>query len=333
MTARRAQLAAIVAMLAASTVAFADDPPADPPERVAPVVTAQDAARDNHCERELVVCYDAAGELTANDQPPAVVHPGDTVTIVVITSNPADQQAIAVTFAEQKNQDRLFSNPPPAKALLRAGTTSREPVDYFALPFPSNPVADDSTELTIRFVRAPEAAKQRVVRVDLGYSYYSVALLVAATFKGDRRVLRDLDTISDHAVDPGLALNIFPFGRQRGVIGSLRKCGIVSKRRCVANMLGLQLATDLDLTSPTDKMYAGFVLEPVAGLAFAGGVSLRKVAVVPAAGALPAVEPMAGAAPSDSRYVVRGYLGITITLDLLDTISRVGADIRNVKRP
>lgn len=333
MTARHARLAASVALLAGSTVAFADVPPDAPPERAAPAVTAEDVAHDNHCKDELVICYDPAGELTANDQPPAVVHPGDTVTIVVITNNPVDKQAIVVTFAEQNSQDRLFSAPPPAAALLRAGTPPREPVDYFALTFPSSPVADDSTELTIRFVHAPEAAKQRIVRVDLGYSYYSVALLVAATFKGDRRVLRDLDTISDHAVDPGLALNIFPFGRQRGVIGYLRKCRIVSTGRCVANMLGFQLATDLDLTSPTDKLYAGLVLEPVAGLAFVGGVSLRKVAVVPAAGELPAVEPMAGAAPSDSRYVVRGYLGITITLDLLDTISRVGADIRNIKRP
>jgi hypothetical protein len=317
MSTRRAGLFVVAALLVATSAWAATDP--------------REVARDSHCERELVICYDRHGELIANDALPDVVHPGDTVTVLVITNVAGDVQDITVTFAEQKNQDHLLDNDDDKRTKARA--LALAPPPYVALPFASQPVADDSTELTIRFVRTTLPASTRVIRVDLGYSYYSVALLVASTFKGERRVLRNLDTIADHAVDPGLALNVFPFGRQRGVIGYLRKCHVVSTQRCLSNMFGFQLGTDLDLTSPTDKLYTGLVFEPVAGLALVSGVSLRKVQVVPAAGALPAVEAMDGSIPGDSRYVARGYVGITITLDLLDTISRIGSDIRNVKKP
>jgi hypothetical protein len=134
-------------------------------------------------------------------------------------------------------------------------------------------------------------------------------------------------------VGPGLALNVFPGGRQRGVIGYARRCLTSTVSRCLANNLGFQLATDLDLTAPTDKLYAGLVFEPVAGLAVVGGVSLRKVNVVPSAGELPALEATDGSAPTNTRRILRGYVGITITLDLLNTISATSADLKKVKVP
>jgi hypothetical protein len=296
------------------------------PEVAAPAVTAQDVMRASHCERQLVICYDRHGELLGDDEP-ASLRPGNVVTVVVITDRTADKQAITVGFAEQKSLDRPF--PDPAPAAFVKGLGGHRP-DHFALTFPSEPIADDTSELTIRFARAPDPPRTQVLQVDLGYSYYSVAFLVAATFDGNRRVLRDLSTVTDHAVDPGLALNVFPFGRQRGVLGYLRKCAVLRPGRCAANMIGLQLATDLDLTSPTEKIYGGVVFEPIAGLAVTGGVSLRKVEVVPAPGALPALDAMDRPFPSDRRYVARGYVGITITLDLLDTIAKAGSEIKKL---
>lgn len=334
MTARHMQRVVAAAILIRALPAFSDPgaPPPGGPEAGATsqVVSVKDVILASHCERELVICYDHRGELIGNDDEPVALHPGNVVTVVVITNDAADKQAITITFAEQKNRDRLFPDQPiPA----RIGVKDSPPLNYFTLPFHSDPIADDSSELTIRFVRVADPPKTRVLQVDLGYSYYSVALLVATTFDGNRRVFRDLSAVTDHAIEPALALNVFPFGRQRGVIGFLRKCSVLRWQRCAGNMIGFQVATDLDLTSPTEKLYAGVVLEPIAGLALTGGVSLRKVDVVPTAGALPSLEAMDGSAPTDRRYVARGYLGITITLDLLDTISKVGSDIKKRNAP
>lgn len=314
-----------------------------------------DAYHENHCERPLVICYDRDGKLfsgtTTQDQLPEALQVGDKVTVVVLTQKAADlvlmvgdHTLVTVVFAARPSLEHLFSSVIAHREEMNTEIPPNgapdKPAPYTPLSFFSDPVPDDSVDLTISFQRRAQDGDPGVdttehVPVNLGYSYFSVALLVAATYKADRHVLRDLDTTSDHAVGPGLALNIFPGGRQRGVIGYLRRCGLGSwahARRCLANNVGFQIATDLDLTDPTDKLYLGLVFEPVAGLALVGGVSLRKVDVVPPAGALPAVEAM-GNSPSETRYVTRGYVGVTITLDLLDTISSVGGSIKKIKAP
>lgn len=313
------------------------------------VASPEEAFHSNHCERPEIICYDRNGELFSygeqkSDALPAAVRVGDKVTVLVLTQQKVsdDEKLVTVSFLARKSQDRLLpdsllASDKEAEELRILEAKAPLPPSYAALPpFASDPVPDDVVDFTIFFQRLPSGEEHRVdktdvIPVDLGYSYYSVAFLAAATFKGDRHVLRDLGTTSDHAVDPGLALNIFPFGRQRGTIGYIRKCTWAHPRRCVANMIGFQIGTDLDFTKPTDKLFAGLVFEPVAGLAIVGGVALRKVAVVPPAGALPALEAMDGSSPSDSRYVTRGYVGVTITLDLLDTISSIGTKIKNVQ--
>lgn len=301
-----------------------------------------------HCDRKLVICYDRDGELFEYTSTtgkriaellPDQVDTGDIVTVVVLTRHDdIDEANISVAFQGKKLQEVAFDRAMPQN--LGAADRSTSELEFSGITFRSDPVAEDILDLAIGFHRAATGAErpsdsQLTIPVNHGYSYYSVALLVAATFKGDRHVLRDLETTSDHAIDPGLALNIFPFGRERGRIGYIRSCGPgpLRLRRCLADMIGFQLATDLDLRDPTDKLYAGLVFEPVAGLALSGGVSLRKVAVVPAPGALPATEAMTGAALADLRYVLRGYVAVTMTFDLLDTISSMGTKIRNVKLP
>jgi hypothetical protein len=318
--------AAWVTLAAGTHGAFAQSPP--PSYKSIP-----DAYRAERCDGELVICVDREGKLIQDpvERLPAVVHPGDKVVVLVITNKVDDRNTISVAFSARKSLDQLFAShaAPPEKG---------PPPTYVVLSFVSDPVPDDVVDFMISFQRRTTdtengAESQQIIPVELGYSYFSVALLVAVTFKGDRHVLGDLTTTADHAVDPGLALNIFPFGRQRGVIGYFRKCFDPNEHRCLANMIGLQIATDLDLTNPTDKLYAGLVFEPIAGLALTGGVSLRKVAVVPAAGAIPATESVGGAVPADTRYVMRGYVGVTMTLDLLNAISSEGTKIKNVKVP
>lgn len=296
----------------------------------------QDHPLGSDCGRDLVICYDKNGDLFLDrdshkrDYLPVNVRPGDIVKVIIFTDDAGDQRNLSVTFQGKKSQETPFEPPGAAKRTFAPATAKQ----LIAIPFSSDPVPEDATDFEISVFRMNGAAGwQELIPVDHGYSFYSVALLVAATYKGDRHVLRDLETTSDHAVDPGLALNIFPFGRERGRVGYIRTCRRGRIQRCLADMIGFQLATDLDLRDPTDKLYAGLVFEPVAGLGLSGGISLRKVAVVPPLGALPATEAMTGAAPADMHYVLRGYVAVTMTFDLLDTISSMGTKIRNVKPP
>lgn len=280
------------------------------------------------CGAHLVICYDRNGKPLSG-QGKLLVRPGDKVTLVVITDQPADSVpgVVSVKFEGRKSDEQTFPAAPPAPGVLVAGGVD-------AISFVSDAVAADSLELSVDFTRADAngggASKTSSIPVTLGYSYFNVALLVAATFDGNRKVLPDLSTAVDHAIEPALALNVFPGGREQGVLGYARRCMVTSFKRCVANNLGFQVATTLDLTNATDRFYAGLVFEPVAGLAVVGGVSLRKVAVVPAGGALPPVEAMDGSAPSDSHYAVRAYVGVTLSLDLLTTISQVGTGIKKL---
>jgi hypothetical protein len=306
---------------------------------VAPRMAAAQQPDDAACKKsELVVCLDRDGNLRAGDGWPSRVQVGDKLSVLVFTTQgnvTGDRAAMSVTFQGRKSLEQLFNPTPLAAAAAPPAAPPPDPA--VVLSYVSDPVGDDVVDFAITFSHppltgSPPVSWTQVIPVDLGYSYYSVALLVAVTFKGDRRTLRDLSTVSDHAVDPALALTVFPGGRQRGILGYTRRT-VDGRARWLANNVGLQIGTDLDFTSPTDKLYAGLVFEPVAGLAVAGGLTLRKVAVVPPAGSLPALEAMDGSAPSDQRYVVRGYIGVTMTLDLLKTISSLGASIRGVAKP
>jgi hypothetical protein len=294
--------------------------------------SALEVFQSSNCSDSLIVCITRDGALMDGDVWPSP-RPGDKVTVIVITNVAADTDAVSVSFAGHKSDETLFAPDSDAEISLSLNHELNVDLNYVPLRFISDSIASDSIEVDVDFVRTGANSKDGTrsshrLDVDLGYSYFSVALLVAATYKADRRVLRDLSTVSDHAVEPGLALNIFPGGRQRGVIGFVRRCTWDAPARCFANVVGFQVGTSLDLANATNKLYAGIVFEPIAGLALVGGVSLRKIAVVPSNGALPPIETTDGTSPSDSRYVVRGYIGLTFTLDLITTIAQVGGEIR-----
>jgi len=306
--------------------------PASVPEKSASTETAT-------CKNPLVICLDRNGDLYA-DTWPGTVQVGDKLTVLVVTTeNRAveDRAGLSVTFQGRKSTESLLPGGVPAGAAAAPQDPGKAQNAIVTLAYPSDPVGEDIVNFAITFAHprltdSPGVSLTQVIHVDLGYSYYNVALLVAATFKGDRRTFRDLSTVSDHAVEPALALVVFPGGRERGILGYARR-GEAGGWRWLANNIGVQIGADLDFTDPTDKLYAGVVFEPVAGLAVAGGVTLRKVSVIPSMGGLPALEAMDGTAPSDQRYVVRGYVGVTLTLDLLKTISSIGTSIRGVPLP
>lgn len=65
------------------------------------------------------------------------------------------------------------------------------------------------------------------------------------------------------------------------------------------------------------------MFEPVAGLSLSAGVSVRQVAFVPPdsdhSGIVDASTPI----PTQQRRVIRPYLGVTVTFDLLDALAKI----------
>ena len=70
-----------------------------------------------------------------------------------------------------------------------------------------------------------------------------------------------------------------------------------------------------------DRLYAGVVVEPVAGLAFSAGVSLREVEFAPPGTGLPGVGTEDATLEPEHGRVLRPYVGVTLTLDLLETLA------------
>jgi hypothetical protein len=303
------------------------------------------AFSEHGCSSPLVLCLNREGGVLASDEAPTKIDAGDVLAVKVFTPGETySTDVFDVSFSQRKALDVPMEPSSPTQRNTPTGLSAPD-VAAVALTMAkyvaSEPIDESTDTFTVTFSRS-EAGKPAVklvtvlkIPVHRGYSYYSVAFLVAVTPRGERQVHRDLSVTTNISIDPGFALNIFPGGRRRGVIGYFRTCGDedILGWRCVADMVGVQVGADVDLTDPTDRLYAGLVVEPVAGLAFVGGVSLRQVAVVPPNADLPPVLDANDVLPVAERRVVRGYFGITMTLDLLDTISKVGAEIRKVKAP
>jgi hypothetical protein len=174
--------------------------------------------------------------------------------------------------------------------------------------------------------RTPSIEKHYDLVIDNGRYYVEPALLVPFVYRGSRTV--DLTpTVSGTELRVGVAedwhvtgaamINVFPLGRQKGQISSFRNCRYKS---CVDNWLGAQLGAGLD---PIFRdWYMGVVFEPVSGLTVGFGASLLKGEFLIPGRAVGMLLPSAGVPVKYSDYMVRAYFGLSLTLDILETLDR-----------
>jgi len=171
-----------------------------------------------------------------------------------------------------------------------------------------------------------------------GRYYVDLGLLVPFTFRGERNVVgEELPgsgaqrlAVEHEMPTPALAamLNVFPGGRRVGIFQSFaeqkrciapgrRACRKINRQRGAANSLGFQLGLDLDFTDPADAFYLGTLFEPISGLSFNAGLSVRKgeflragqregQLIVEDSDLTPKIWPIA-----------RPYVGVTLSLDIV----------------
>jgi hypothetical protein len=174
----------------------------------------------------------------------------------------------------------------------------------------------------------PSSRKNYKIIVDAGRSYVTLGVLVPFVYEGSRTAeltpapgtndLR-LGIERDWHVTGAAMVTVFPLGRQKGQMTSFRNCRSAS---CIENWLGAQFGTGLD--KALRDWYVGAVFAPISGVAVGAGASLLKgdfLAPGRAEGMfMPSLDPSA----VNSQYMVRPYLGVSLTLDILPLLSRAG---------
>lgn len=171
------------------------------------------------------------------------------------------------------------------------------------------------------------------IGVDHGKYYLEIGLLVPVVIQGSRTVAattvpgtggeKRLTVNSDTAVTPALALNVFPWGRRNGCVSV--GCGDEFR---AGDLFGFQFAVDLDLKHAFDRFYGGLVLEPVSGFSLSLGVAAVKGEFVPQNYAAGMVVPSGETFTPDTKYTPRPYFGLTLTNEVLTTITGAARAIR-----
>jgi len=179
---------------------------------------------------------------------------------------------------------------------------------------------------TERGAHAPSIEKRYAVPIDNGTYFVEVGLLVPFVFKGSRSIDRvavpgsgdtRVAVHDDWHVTAAVAVDYFPMGRARAVGTSFRNC---RSRSCWENWFGLQVGAGF--SDILREWYLGLLFEPVSGLNLDLGASLLKGDFLPAGRAEGMQVPQGTAVGETSRFMLRPYLGFTVTLDLLDTLDR-----------
>ena len=182
----------------------------------------------------------------------------------------------------------------------------------------------------IKDERAPRK-KQYVIELDHGKYYLEVGLLMPVVFGGSRTVTptlvpgtggqQRLTVSNDTVVSPALALNVFPGGRRNGRVSAFGPYR-------AGDLVGFQFALDLDLKHAFDRFYLGLVLEPIAGFSVNPGMAMVKGQFLPDGHAAGMLVPSGETFTPHSKYMPRPYLGLTITNEILTTITGAARAIR-----
>ena len=279
-----------------------------------PTARTTDAAWKAACDKVCgtgTLCLRAdTGEFACDgDDDQTEVAEGTTLTIKIV--GPAGLQEACQACSEWElsttqlhRLDRVFEKPKGKQA----GESPPAFVPYKSLDVQ----ASEDTE--VRAIRAtfsrrpkpkttcsPQIDAVRDININHGHYYLSAGVLVPFVVNGSRSVTtspvagtsnKELRVEEDLHVTAALMLNVYPFGgRERGSVWSF---------------------------SP-DQFYFGAVFEPIAGLSANAGVAVLR-GQFPPDGFEAGMLVTEGAPEPDKRYMARFYAGLTMSLDILDTM-------------
>ncbi|MBL9020870.1 MAG: hypothetical protein JNL21_01670 [Myxococcales bacterium] len=179
------------------------------------------------------------------------------------------------------------------------------------------------------------ASSVHSVDIDHGRYFWSAAVLVPFVFAGERDVIqgmipgssgRQIAVSEDLLVTAALMAHVYPCGRRRGLISTFQRSGSALAVFC--DLFGLQAGLDLDFSDPTDQFYFGALLEPVSGFSLSGGAAVLKGEFLPNGFSEGMLSPKN--LEVREEYMVRGYFGVSLSIDIIETIAATGRAVRQI---
>jgi hypothetical protein len=225
-----------------------------------------------------------------------------------------------------KSADSLFE--PDGTAL------ADEAPPYKVVTSTNHTVSSDPSESAVRVHLVSDGQEgkpvdvQLIYAIDHGLHFVELGVLIAVIPNGSRTLLTtpvpgstgdfQVSFQQDLSIRPAFALNIFPFGRRNGSFSPFQLP--VTCTRFWADFIGIQVAADFDFTRPFSRFFLGLVTEWISGASLNFGVAFVQGDFLP-----PGYQQGTFLGPNEVitprvLFMVRPYLGITLTTALIDAI-------------
>jgi hypothetical protein len=165
------------------------------------------------------------------------------------------------------------------------------------------------------------------VAVNHGFYYLEAGFLISFIPGGSRKVntsplpgtggQKTITVANDLEVTPAIVLNAFPWGRRRALFSPFE---VPDRTRSLGDLIGIQGGVGLNFSQAPTFLF-GAVIEPVSGLSFNGGLVLLQGQFVPPNYAANMLLPQGETLTPDTRYMPRGYFGVTATTDVVNLLT------------
>jgi hypothetical protein len=274
----------------------------------ATTASAHPAAQTNPSQAPSASPSSSSGDSSGNDA-------GDTAAPGAPTANPSST-ASAATLESQSTNDS-------SELLLNREIVVGDNVS--TIIFRYNVVDCTNPTLVIE-------AHPFTISVDEGYHFLEAGLLVPLVLNGNRQIvgtvipntsLQALHVKEDLHVAFGIAFNIYPFAVANSYSIFDRGVPWYEPLRGI----GFQGGTNIDFTSNSfSEWYIGLGYRLMKGASLSGGIAMLRGQFLPAGYVDGMLVPSSGI-QQDTKYMFRPYVGVTLSTDILGTLSNVFANI------
>ena len=278
----------------------------------------------------LPLCNNTAGIQTYNL--PSKLDPGDKIAAQVWGIDGIDNEGTAsLSSTERVSRDSVLA-PSGGVKLGAPGALSATDLHFVKLVEKEIAVSTSASVLSVAIAyrwtpkgaTSPTSTHDYEITVDHGKYYLELGILFPFVINGTRTVTqapvpgtggeKRIRLSEDSAVTPALALNVFPGGRRNGRVTAFEPFR-------AWDLFGVQLGVDLNLKQPFERVYLGFVVEPIAGISLDAGLAMVKGDVIPRDYAEGMLVPSGEAFTPDRRYFPRPYFGLTLTNEILTALT------------
>lgn len=289
----------------------------------------QEVYREAECEAPLVICLnvDDKDYGEEKDHLPVEVRPGDVVSVKVIGR--ANRKAI-IDATVRKIPQQLM--PPDVSAHGAEADNPLTVIEAQAIPVPET-AEEIVVRMSVRSTDGPAFVPARTftLPVSQGRYYARPALLFPLLFQTETIHESTLVGTSDRRISvdtglrltPAVTLNVYPFGRDNHRVQSRWHTG---------DVLVLQAGAGLDFSHPTG--FFGLGLEPISGFSVTGGAAfLFDVDRLDAGYEDGMLLPRGAALPTHRDSFVTGYLGLSLSTELVDSLRTLITSTRSQPLP